>query len=145
MRRKRRERRNRERVQKFRERVMRAIDIDASAYLQKVSAVIGPDGQLGEPQIIRSASDLTKAVDTFLQLAGEPQKHEVSATVNANVESEWRVDPRPNGDLMAVLAVLQELAPLIPPAGGVDGAIVDAVRLALAELGATDAPTPPAP
>jgi hypothetical protein len=103
------ERRNRERTQRFRERVMRAIDIDASAYLQKVSAAVGPNGELGEPGIILSASDLSKAVATFLQLAGEPQRHQVSAST-----IEMRVDGSPNGNLAAVVATIAEVAHLIP-------------------------------
>ena len=93
------DRKNRERVQKFRERSMRVIEIEAAAFLQKVSARIGPNGELGDPAMTRTATDFSKLVTTYLRLAGEPDRHEITGKEDAPPTMSW---------LDAVLAACDE-------------------------------------
>jgi hypothetical protein len=82
-----------ERADKFRDRVLRAIEIDASAYAQRVFGAVGPDGALGAPVMIEDAASLERAVKLFFQLAENPlsDKHDLDVSLGGQVHSPVRI------------------------------------------------------
>jgi hypothetical protein len=82
-----------ERAERFRDRVMRALEIDASAYAQQVFAAVGPDGALSGPVLITDAASLDRAVKLFFQLAEDPlsDKHDLDVSLGGQVHSPVRI------------------------------------------------------
>jgi GNAT superfamily N-acetyltransferase len=80
-----------ERADKFRDRLLRAIEIEGSAYAQQVYARVGPNGELSGPVLIGDANSLDKVTRLYFQLAEQPlaDKHEVSGKVTAEVHEEF--------------------------------------------------------
>ena len=61
-----------QRTGRVRDRILRALEIDASAFAQTIFANVGEDGAVGAPVIIRDAASLEKMMALFFKMGEEP-------------------------------------------------------------------------
>ena len=75
----------RQRAEKFRDRMLRAIEIEGAAFAQTIFSAVGPDGTLSKPQVMTDAASTERLVKLFFQLAETPlgEQHDLRLSGDA--------------------------------------------------------------